>query len=107
MSTLNDGAQGWLLLNDKGELFSFRPGLPIRPLMPLDEPIAQLHKIDMWNLAIAQDEKHRVYVYYLNTGQFLFSPGVTDGVITKVSVDENLRLMIQLDDENWITPRLK
>jgi hypothetical protein len=75
--------------------------------MPLDESIRQLHKVAMWNLAIAQDENNRVYVYYLNTGQYLFSPGVTDGEITAVNVDENLRLMIELDNESWITPSFK
>ena len=107
VTTFSDGAQGWLLLNDKGELFSFRPNLPIRPLMPLDVPIRQIFKIDMWNLALSQDENNRVYVYYLNTGQYLFSPGVTDSIITDVGVDDDLRLMLQMDDESWITPRLK
>ncbi len=61
----------------------------------------------MWNLALSQDENNRVYVYYLNTGQSLFGPGVTDSIITDVGVADDLRLMLQMDDESWITPRLK
>lgn len=102
---LFDRFDGWIVLGDDRKMYHFKSGISVRPMSPLASDILDVFKIDKWNLIVAQDETNRVHVYYLSTGQYLFSPGLCDGKITKVGVSEDEKMLIQLDGDRWISPK--
>jgi len=74
--SLSDGYGGWLVLSDNGELYSLKPGLPAKPLMPYNIRFKKVFPIIEWNISLSQDINGNVIIHYLSTGQYLFNAGV-------------------------------
>jgi serine/threonine protein kinase len=105
LNVVSDEAQGWVMLTENGQLYSMRPGLPMRPMRPLERQVRAFFKVGLWNLGISQEQDGRVNVYYLNTGQFLFSPGSLERDILSVRLDAKMKLHFQVGEDEWMTPK--
>jgi hypothetical protein len=98
----DDGAMGWVMLGKNGRLFSFRPDQNPREMLPIQLPLTRLLALKKINLAFAQDANNKIYVYYLNTGQYLFSPGVVPAAIDEVMLDGQNRVLFHLATGEWV-----
>jgi hypothetical protein len=67
-----------------------------------EDPVERLFALQQKNLIIAQSESGQLWVYYLNTGQFLFSPGTLESPIQEIGVDMDQKLMFKTE-HGWKT----
>ena len=102
LSCHDDASLGWLMLGKDGRLFSFRPDQAARQLFPEDKKIVRLFALKSCNLAISQSSDNMLYVYYLNTGQYLFSPGVCPSTVEEIMLDSQNRLLFHLASGSWV-----
>jgi serine/threonine protein kinase len=99
---ISDGYGGWIVIGDKGELYSLKPKQPALPMSPLNVKFEAVFPIVNWNISLSQDNKGQVFIHYLNTGQYLFKAGTFPKIDSVQSDTKELQLSLNLKDGKTI-----
>lgn len=103
-SIKTNGQHGWWLLTDKGDVILLHSdGQSIKVVSNRKDFTTKLFTIEDKNVAILQFRSGLISVYFLNTGQYLFTPALIKQPITNVFVDKNDKIVFQME-QSFKTP---